>query len=342
MPGLVRKIQVFAAVDGLILQPSSPRNHPPTTQQAIKIDYQGNVGPLIKERREEDIALVSLETHGIVGLLKIATSYFLISICGREQVAQVRGKPVYKIIDVAIIPLSSQSDADKAIASAREHLQRQSRAKAGDEGDEDSDSDDDGHSVVESLEEDPPAPREEVKDAVTGQKGPVDRRTSVAEDVIHKKGVYGRFADKWFSNKGWSADSRRVQSISSEEDLAKKSKPINVDSTIPNEEEQPASSPKVDALPVTDKDVPEPVSPEQIPKALAGQTDSTTVTLLPKILRTTKMYFTSGNFFFSYDYDLSRGVGQQQASSTLPLFKQYDSLVSLPLSSCTLHALTPD
>jgi len=67
MPGLLRKLLIFAAVDGLIVQPAPPRNHPPATQQAIKIDYKGNVGPLIKDRREADTTPVSLEVHGIVG-----------------------------------------------------------------------------------------------------------------------------------------------------------------------------------------------------------------------------------------------------------------------------------
>lgn len=67
MPGLVRKLLIFAAVDGLVLQPSPPRNHPPTTQQAIKIDYKGNIQPLLKDRREEDTTPQALEAHGIVG-----------------------------------------------------------------------------------------------------------------------------------------------------------------------------------------------------------------------------------------------------------------------------------
>jgi hypothetical protein len=67
MPPLVRKLLIFAAVDGLILQPSPPRgNHPPATQQAIKVDYKGKVGPLLKDRREEDPA-ATVEAHGIVG-----------------------------------------------------------------------------------------------------------------------------------------------------------------------------------------------------------------------------------------------------------------------------------
>jgi hypothetical protein len=68
MPGLVRKLLVFAAVDGLVLQPAPTRTHPPTTQQAIKIDYNGNVGPLLKDRRQEDTAQHTLEVHGIIGM----------------------------------------------------------------------------------------------------------------------------------------------------------------------------------------------------------------------------------------------------------------------------------
>jgi hypothetical protein len=67
MPNLVRKLLIFAAVDGLVLQPAPPRNHPPATQQAIKVDYKGHVGPLLKDRREEDTAPTSVEAHGIIG-----------------------------------------------------------------------------------------------------------------------------------------------------------------------------------------------------------------------------------------------------------------------------------
>jgi hypothetical protein len=67
MPGLVRKLLISAAIDGLILQPAPPRNHPPATQQAIKIDYRGSISPLLKDRRDEDTAPASLEAHGIIG-----------------------------------------------------------------------------------------------------------------------------------------------------------------------------------------------------------------------------------------------------------------------------------
>ncbi|KAH8728124.1 SacI homology domain-containing protein [Phaeosphaeriaceae sp. PMI808] len=337
MPNLVRKLLIFAAVDGLILQPSPPRNHPPATQQAIKVDYKGNIGPLFKDRREENTAPVSLEAHGIIGLLKVATSFFLISIAGREQVAQIRGKPIYKITDVALIPLSSQAEADKAIKSAREHAQRHNNAQAVGEVDTDSEDDDDAPSVTDSLiEEGTTASSVEVKDPVTGQKGPVQRETSVASDVIQNKGVYGRFADKWFSRKGWSAESRRTQGLSSEESLEAKNTPKQVDSTIPQGEEDPTSSMDPDALPSHDTNAPEVVSPEEIPKALEGQKDANTVALLPKILQTTRMYLSSGNFFFSYEYDLSHGIGSPRPNSSLPLFKQFD-----PLFFWNQHIIAP-
>ncbi|KAH8643578.1 hypothetical protein IG631_01041 [Alternaria alternata] len=48
------------------------------------------------------------------------------------------------------------------------------------------------------------------------------------------------------------------------------------------------------------------------------------------------MYFSSGNFFFSYDYDISHGIGQQQPSSSVALFKQFD-----PLFFWNQHIISP-
>jgi len=191
--------------------------------------------------------------------------------------------------------------------------------------------------VTDSLDEQPTAPPSEVKDIVTGQQGPADPRTSVAEDVMQRKGVYGRFAEKWFSKKGWKTDKMRMQGMSSDEDL-RKAMPKNVESTVPQEEGASFNPSKPDAMSANNKTVPGHISPEEIPKALSGEKDSTTMTLLPKILRTTKMYFASGNFFFSYDYNLSRDIEKQQTNSSLPLSKQFDPLVSLFLSSRRLHS----
>ena len=258
-------------------------------------------------------------------MLKVATSVFLISICGREQVAQIRGKPIYKITDVALVPLASQSEADKAITSTREHLRRHNKARGAGEDDTDSESEDEAPSVTDSLVEEVPQSPTEVKDPVTGQRGPGDRKSRVAEDVMQRKGVYGRFADKWFSRRGWSADSRRSQGLSSEEDLAAKNVPKNVDSIGATEE---AEGSKSDELPSDENTTPDKVKPEDIPKALEEEKDATTIALLPRVLQTTKMYFSSGNFFYSYDYDLSHEIASQPTNASIPLFKQYDPLVS--------------
>jgi hypothetical protein len=261
-------------------------------------------------------------------LLKVATSFFLISICGREQVAVIRGKPIYKITDVAVIPLSSKHDAERAIISANEHASRHSKAQSDENEVTESESEDDDtlsatDSVVDAVDE---FVNEAIK-PVTAQPGISDRRTSVAQDVIHKKGMYGRFAERWFSKKGWSAESRRVQGLSSEEDLAITDKSRDADSTVPDEPEHAANLPERNTHSGESDVQPEAVSPADIPKAFDGTKDSTTIALLPKILRTAKIYFGTGNFFFSYDYDISHSIDEQQSQSSLPLYQQCDPLV---------------
>lgn len=62
---LARKLLIFAAVDGLVLQ---PRSHPHAQQQqAIKIDYKGNVGPLLTNNHDDDTTASSFESHGVIG-----------------------------------------------------------------------------------------------------------------------------------------------------------------------------------------------------------------------------------------------------------------------------------
>lgn len=124
-----------------------------------------------------------------------------------------------------------------------------------------------------------------------------------------------------------------MQGMSSEEELTRKKLEQDVESTLPKDEEQVMSPKYPGSFPLSEADREEggqeAISPEEIPKALAAPKESSTVALLPKILRTTRLYFSSGNFFFSYDYDLSRCVGEQKSNSSLPLFKQYDPLVRL-------------
>lgn len=59
MPGLAKKLLVFAAIDGLFLQPVGPG-------KGVKIDYgtTNKVSSTAKVEEEEDSGL---EIHGIVG-----------------------------------------------------------------------------------------------------------------------------------------------------------------------------------------------------------------------------------------------------------------------------------
>jgi len=83
---------------------------------------------------------------------------------------------------------------------------KRSSSNAGIE-DIDSDDDYDGESILSSdddVSDDPP-------------RRPNHHRTlssSIAEDVIGKKGVYGRFAERWFSKRGWQVDRNRLQGLS--------------------------------------------------------------------------------------------------------------------------------
>ncbi|KAH9872154.1 hypothetical protein IAQ61_004989 [Plenodomus lingam] len=336
MPSLVRKLLIVAVADGLILQPSAAKHHQtPSTKQAIKIDWKGNIGPQIGDRSDGEDVSISQEAHGIIGLLQVANSRFLISICDREPAAQIRGKFVYKITQVALIPLSSQAEANKAIASAQDQLKKSNRFSTTGADESDGESGEDAPSVTDSLlDEDAPVTTKGT-DMVTGQKGDRDeqQKTTVAEDVMQRKGVYGRFADKWFSRKGWGADNRRLQGLSSEEDLRSRNVPKNVESVMAD---QPTAPTNPDVISSDDRNLLDPISPSAIPQAPGAEKDATTLALLPKILQTTNMYFSSGNFFFSYDYDISHGIGKQTLSSHLPLFKQFD-----PLFFWNQHIISP-
>lgn len=71
MPGLVRKLLVFAAVDGLILQPLAPKGQRP--QPPVKIAYNGtSIGPAVTDGATSPAK--SFEAFGIVGMCDVFTS----------------------------------------------------------------------------------------------------------------------------------------------------------------------------------------------------------------------------------------------------------------------------
>ena len=133
------------------------------------------------------------------------------------------------------------------------------------------------------------------------------QQSSVVEDVIGKKGVYGRFAQDWFSRRGWSVEKRKMQGMSSDQIAPIDGGP----GTVPGSEAETSLETRK-----TDNDL--------------------TSTLLPKLLRTTKIILSSGNIYFSYDQDITRSLGDQSLiQKSVSLWKRVDPLVR-PISSVCL------
>jgi hypothetical protein len=63
MPGLVRKLLIFAAVDGLVLQPLAQKGQ--RTAPPVKIAYKNNaIGPVLGDVHDQG---KGFEAFGVVG-----------------------------------------------------------------------------------------------------------------------------------------------------------------------------------------------------------------------------------------------------------------------------------
>ncbi|KAM0180346.1 hypothetical protein ACHAPC_007663 [Botrytis cinerea] len=301
MPGLVRKLLIFAAIDGLILQPTAPKGQRPAP--ATKIAYKDkHIGPVSSDLQDlEGSSAKSFEAFGIVGLLTVSKSSFLISITKREQVAQVQGKPIYVITEVALTPLSSKNEAEISIDSTKAGLLKSNIE--GQHGLDESDSEDDV--VSDEVEDDT---------SVEAHK----RTSSVAEDVISKKGGYGRFAQKWFSKKGWAVDQKKNLGMSAEpySTVEQASKATDVSATISGVTEGKSDI----SIPDKGKDIEDIETPENISDIAES--------MLPKLLRTSQILFgASRSYYFSYDHDITRSLANKRnTNSELPLHKEVDPL----------------
>lgn len=158
--------------------------------------------------------------------------------------------------------------------------------------------------------------------------------TSVAEDIISRRGQYGRFAERWFSRKGWSTEHKKAQGMSTENREKTDQNTIPSDSTYPVDVEpsikQTRSSDPGDSSQDKTSNAERGVTAEPVTPLT---TDNVTNSLLPKLLRTTKMLLASKSFYFSYDIDITRRIGSQ-CSREVWLHRAVDPLVrslSFPL-----------
>lgn len=261
-----------------------------------------------------------------IGLLSVASYSFLVSITQREQVAQIQNRPVYAVTNVAIIPISSQADATRAIAQARKDTAREILSlDSSDDGEDDLPDNevDRAEAEIGSL---PASPTREVHHARGASVG------SIAEDVIGKRVRFGRFAANWLSRKNLGLP--RPGALEQDAPATATATALASTPAVAQVAESPfdddASSPSGEALGVKD----------ELPSLQTGVPDGTTESdsdrvksdqatdLLPKLLRYTRLLFASRNFFFAYDYDLTRSVYTQEArKDLLPLHKVVDPLV---------------
>jgi hypothetical protein len=144
--------------------------------------------------------------------------------------------------------------------------------------------------------------------------------TGVAEDVIGRRGLYGRFLTRWVSRKGWDREKRSSPD------------PATRDPTDPAFFSEPprSGSRRDDILELDDLSQPR-VKPGPEDTAVIVPTipeeRTRTYELLPKFLRFAKMMFGSRSFYYSYDYDVTRRFGVvQPETSSIPLFRRADPL----------------
>ncbi|KAJ5154835.1 Inositol phosphatase [Penicillium coprophilum] len=308
MPALLRKLAIVAAVDGLVLhaQANGPRNAGSNNEaSSIRIDYKTNKITALPTSAAESLDRKdALEAYGLVGLLSVASYSFLVSITQREQVAQIQGRPIYAVTNVAIIPVSSQADASRAITHARkESSQKEVTIESSSDEDDLPDNETDRAEAEAEIGSLPASPTRDTSHARGTSVG------SIAEDVIAKKVRFGRFAANWLSRK-------------------------NLGLPRPGALEEDATGSPLDEA-ASPSDDPSEAKVEALDKALAGEAGSQSepdrpsqaTDLLPKLLRYTKLLFASHNFFFAYDYDLTRSVHMQEARrDQLPLHKVVDPL----------------
>ena len=207
---------------------------------------------------------------------------------------------------MAFLPLSSHNEADRAIKAINE-TQRSAEGSA-DSDFSDSDVDETAttqtsHERASSVTEDDPAPLQS------------SFSTSIAQDVFAKRGQFGRFASQWLSRQGWATGKNAgspTATISS--------KP----STKFGDDEKGVgkSSGTTDAVPPMTTDV-GPEKPAATP----------VTSMLPKILRTSRLILSSRSFFFSYEFDLTTRMSLLKGIAEAPTKTSLDSTVCLKAHS---------
>lgn len=229
---------------------------------------------------------------------------------------------------VSVIPLGSQAEAQLAIDHVKKATKKSKDPKEQEDDDlvGDSDSDtlssdgtlEDSHSVDSSK--DIPEPHRGRPSVDLGEFG-------VAQNVIEKKGAYGKFTDKWFSKRGWTTGSRKNLGHDTSVELKEKSPLEDIS------EDTEDKKPKEDQPSSTQSDG-EPTAADNAVKDATADLSSfeqerITTSLIPKLVQTTKLLLGSRIYYYSYEQDLTNGdVGQRKVPLDIALYKQANPEVS--------------
>ncbi|KAK5078185.1 hypothetical protein LTR64_003410 [Lithohypha guttulata] len=286
MSGLIRRLIIFATADGLVLHAHGSSDQ----QRALLIDYGAKrISDQVRTPNLHGQPGARLEAFGLIGdcdsygFIDIANLTYLIAITKRQEVAKIFGKPVYLVTDVAVLPLSSQQDAEQAIKALTD-----SSENISDDSDSDASDGVERTSNRASLEGSSTTPADDVRPQPSGRTS----TTKVAEDVATRNVSFGRFASQWFSRQNRSTS---TPPFPQPDTASNEPKPAESDDNIVEDVERAAQS----------KD--QAKEEDRAPLAKVSNVNATaTLSLLPRILKTIKMIFTSGSYFFSYDVDLTR------------------------------------
>ena len=215
------------------------------------------------------------------------------------------GGDIFVITGVVAIPLSSLKQANDAIEKAKADASAQNAETAG----YDSDHEDleQGNSLDSYVE----GGGQRAKDSTSTDANSARSKPSLGSNSPGggPRGDYKRFAQGWFSRKGWSpekdADKRDQTEPGNETNTLNK---LLAETTSSNSTIAQSSGCKTTGEAFPGKQAQGSTGETPPSKNVEGIASS----LLPKLIRTAKTLFGSRNFFFSYDYDITRRLGAQQ------------------------------
>lgn len=198
----------------------------------------------------------------------------------------------------------------------------------------DIDADHEDSMLQDELISSPDSPRDSasIKSAVSSKAS-----TSVAKDVMSRKGEYGRFTDKWFSNRGWSIERMKNLGTNASEKDNQANTTKSCKEIAEREDEAITRSNSasyklalnLDKIPFL-KNVSDSRQQDTQPGGEEHSSKQGAASkLLPKLLRTIKLLLCSHSFFFSYGYDISRRHGSlENAKLNVPSHESVDPIVS--------------